>query len=273
MNLENCISIITGGGRGIGKDISKRLAKEGSTVVLAARSVKEIETTLEEIQREGGKGIYVKTDISNPNDVVKLSEEVLDKFSKVDILVNNAGMVKPIGPFDKIDIKEWIENVSVNLFGTFYCMRKILPTMISKNYGKIINMSGGGAFNPRPNFSAYAVSKAAIVRLTEQVAEETKSYNISVNAIAPGMIKTEMTEEIVRSGELAGKELVTAKRVLEEGGSDIKKVTDLATFLASEESNGLTGRIISAQWDDLQYIKNNISQIMKSDKFTMRRIV
>ncbi|MDE2589391.1 MAG: SDR family oxidoreductase, partial [Patescibacteria group bacterium] len=148
-----------------------------------------------------------------------------------------------------------------------------LPYMISRNYGKIINMSGGGAFNPRPNFSAYAVSKAAIVRLTEQVADETKNHNISVNAIAPGMIKTEMMDEVVRSGELAGNELEIAKKIIREGGSDINKVTDLAVFLASKKSDGLTGRTISAQWDDLQYIENNIKDIMKSDKFKMKRIV
>lgn len=123
--------------------------------------------------------------------------------------------------------------------------------MISNNSGKIINMSGGGAFNPRENFSAYAVSKAAIVRLTEQVAEEVKNYNISVNAISPGVIRTEMTNEIFNSGRLAGKELDLAKNILEQGGSDIRKVTDLAVFLASSESDGLSGRTISAQWDDL----------------------
>lgn len=273
MSLEGRISIITGGGRGIGKAISKRFAKEGSMVILASRSEKEIETTLEEIEREDGNGICVKTDISRLNDLIKLSQKVINKYSKIDILVNNAGTVKPIGPFEKTDVKEWTENVKVNLFGSFYCIRTILPTMISQKYGKIINLSGGGAFNPRPNFSAYAVSKSAIIRLTEQVAEETKDYNISVNAIAPGMIKTEMTEEVIRSDVLAGKELNIAKKVMREGGSDINKITDLAVFLASKESDGFTGRTISAQWDDLSYIKKNISEIMKSDKFTMKRIV
>jgi 3-oxoacyl-[acyl-carrier protein] reductase len=273
VSLEGKVSIITGGGQGIGKAISKRFAKEGSIVVLAARSEKMIETTLEEIEIEGGTGTCVKTDISCLNDIVKLTEYAINKFSKIDILVNNAGIVKPIGPFDKIDIEEWTENVKVNLFGTFYCVKTVLPHMISKNYGKIINLSGGGAFNPRPNFSAYAVSKAAIVRLTEQVADETKDYNISVNAIAPGMIKTEMTEEIVRNSVLAGNELDIAKKVIHEGGSDVNKVTDLAVFLASKKSEGLTGRTISAQWDDLQYIKNNIREIMESNKFKMMRIV
>lgn len=273
MSLEGKISIITGGGKGIGKDIAKRFAKEGSIVVLAARSTKEMEVTLEEVEHVGGRGICVKTDISNLDDVKKLFKKILDEFSKIDILVNNAGIVKPIGPFYEIDIKEWVENVSVNLFGTFYCIRTILPFMVSKNFGRIINMSGGGAFNPRENFSAYAVSKAAIVRLTEQVAEEVKNYNISVNAIAPGVMKTGMTNEIFNSGKLAGKELDLAKKILEQGGSDINKVTDLAVFLASEESSGLTGRTISAQWDDLQYVKNNISDIQKSDKFTMKRII
>ena len=274
MTLQEKVSIITGAGSGIGKAMAKRFAKEGSIVVLAARSYSEIKDTLEEIEKEGGRGICVKTDISKIEDVDKLSEQIITKFSKIDILVNNAGIVKPIGPITKTDITEWEENIKVNLFGTFYCIRKILPFMISQNYGKIINMSGGGAFNPRINFSAYAISKAAVVRLTEQVAEETKHYNISVNAIAPGMIKTNMTYEIYQSGqELAGDESRIAKKVIDEGGSDLKKVTDLAVFLASQKSDGLSGKTISAQWDDLEYIQNNISEIQKSDKYTMKRMI
>lgn len=273
MSMKNKVAIITGGGRGIGKAIAKRFAENGSIVVLTARSKNEINDTLKEIEKNGGQGISVQTDISKHSDVTRLVKTVLENYSKIDILVNNAGVVKPIKPIHEVDIEEWEHNLGINLFGAFYCIKTILPYMISKNYGKIINLSGGGAFNSMPNFSAYSASKAAIVRLTETVAAEVKEYNISVNAISPGAIKTKIISDIIESGEIAGMEQPKAKDVIEKGGADIEKVTALALFLASDESNGLSGKTISAQWDDLGYIRNNISTIQKSDKYTMKRII
>lgn len=271
MLLKDKISIVTGGGRGIGKAISKKFAEEGSFVVLAARSSSEMDETLVEIEKNGGHGISIKTDISKINDVTRLVDKVVKEYSKIDILVNNAGVIKPIGPIHMVNTQEWEDHIKTNLFGIFYCLKAVLPHMISKNYGKIINMSGGGAFNAMPNFSAYGASKAAIVRITEIVAAEVKDYNISVNAIAPGAIKTKITNDILESGDMAGIEHERAKDVIEKGGSSLDKVTQLASFLASSESDGLNGKTISAKWDDLSFIKKNISIIQKSDKYTMKR--
>lgn len=270
--MKDKISIITGSGRGIGKEIAKSFASQGATVVLTSRSKTEIDSTLKEIQKNGGKGVSIPTDICKYSDVENLISKVIEKYSKIDILVNNAGIIEPIGPINKITIKDWEENIRINLLGTFYCIKTTLPHMIKNHYGKIINISGGGAFNPRPNFSAYAVSKAGVIRLTEQVAEEMKNNNISVNAISPGMIKTKMTNEIFKSGDMAGNELSDAKNVINNGGQSLENVTKLALFLASEESNGLTGKTISAQWDNLEDIKKNISSIQNSEKYTMKRI-
>lgn len=271
MLLKGKISIVTGGGRGIGKAISTKFAKEGAFVVLAARSSAEMDETLKEIKRNGGDGISIKTDISKINDVTKLIDSVVKEYSKIDVLVNNAGTIKPIGSIHLVQTQEWEDHIKTNLFGTFYCIKNVLPHMMSKNYGKIINMSGGGAFNAMPNFSAYGASKAAIVRITEIVAAEVKDYNISVNAIAPGAIKTKITHDILESGDMAGIESERAKEVIEKGGSSLDKVTQLASFLASDESNGLSGKTISAKWDDLDFIKKNISTIQMSDKYTMKR--
>lgn len=273
MKLADKVSIVTGAGRGIGKAIAKKFAREGSTVILAARSGKEIDETLSEIINSGGNGIAVSTDISLENEVKNLVKKTLDKFSKVDILVNNAAVITPIGPVQQIDAKDWEKTIRVNLFGTFYCIKEVIPHMISQKGGKIINLSGGGAFKPFPNFSAYSVSKAGIVRLTETVAEELKEYNIQVNAIAPGAIRTKIVSDVLENREAAGKEYERAKKVFESGGADISKVEKLATFLASSESDGLTGRTLSAQWDDLGYIRRSISEIQSSDKFTMKRMV
>lgn len=273
MSMRNKVSIITGGGRGIGKEIAKKFAEKGAIVVLAARSKNEIDDTLEDIKKNGGQGISVQTDVSKLDDVTRLVTKVLENYSKIDVLVNNAGVIKPIKPIHEVDVEEWGNNLRINLFGTFYCIRTVLPHMISKNYGKIINLSGGGAFKSMSNFSAYGASKAAIVRLTETVAAEVKKYNISVNAISPGAIKTKINYDVIESGDMAGIELARAKEVIEKGGNDIEKVTNLMLFLASDESNGLSGKTISAQWDDLDYVRTNITTIQKSDKFTMKRMI
>lgn len=273
MRISGKVSIITGAGRGIGKAIAQKFADEGSIVILVARSKKEISETLDEIIKSGGNGMAIPTDISVENDVKKLVKTTVNKFSRIDVLVNNAAIMTPIGPVQKINSKEWENTLKTNLFGTFYCIKETIPYMISQQSGKIINMSGGGAFNPFPNFSAYSTSKAAIVRLTETVAEELKEYNIQVNAISPGAIKTKMTLDVIQNSQLAGNEYERAQKVLETGGADLSKVEELVMFLASNESSSLTGKTISAQWDDLEYIRKNIGEIQNSDKYTMKRIV
>lgn len=272
MDLKDKVSIITGSGRGIGKALAKKFAENSSIVVLVSRTNDEIVQTLKEIEDSHGQCISIQADVSKIDQIRSLVAQVLKKFSKIDILVNNAGIIKPIKPIHQVLPEEWVENIRINLFGTFYCIREVLPSMLSQNYGKIINLSGGGAFDPRPSFSAYSASKAAIVRLTETVAAEVKDSKISVNAIAPGAIKTKITYDTFESND-AGIEQIRAKDVIEKGGSDLEKVCNLALFLASDSSNGLTGKTLSAQWDDLEYIKNNISAIQNSDKYTMKRII
>ncbi|CUS88305.1 3-oxoacyl-[acyl-carrier protein] reductase [Candidatus Kryptonium thompsonii] len=250
MNLKNKSAIVTGGSRGIGRGIALRLAREGVKVAIVARTSEEVFATVEMIKKNGGEAIGLIGDVSNWNDVQKIVEETVRKFSTVDILINNAGIQKPIGLFQNVDIKEWIRNFEVNLFGAAMFCKAVLPLMIEKRNGKIINLSGGGATYPRPYFSAYSVSKTAIVRFTEILAEEVKDYNIHVNAIAPCAINTRMLEEVLEAGELAGKkELEEAITRAVKGGSPLEIVVELALFLASEESDGITGKLISAPWD------------------------
>jgi len=273
MKLNNKVSLITGAGRGIGKLISKKLASEGSDVILVSRTPHEIESVLSEIKNNNGNGITFSCDISNFSEVQKMTEKILDHFPKIDILVNNAGKIDPIGPLIDQDPILWKSCIENNLFGTFNVIRSILPSMIEKNYGKIVNMSGGGAFSPFPNFSSYAVSKSAIIRLTETLAMELSNFNITVNAISPGMIKTKITENILNAGPNAGIEFDKAKKTMVSGGSNIEKIFDTLLFLTTNESSNLSGKTIASQWDDLNYIKNNVESIQNSDKFTMRRII
>lgn len=274
MNLNHKVAIITGGARGIGKAIATLFAQEGARVVIVSRTATEINDTVDDIRNKGGEAIGIVGDISRWNDVQEVIDKSISAFSTIDILVNNAGVQKPIGTFKDINMDEWIRNFQINFFATALCCKAVLPVMIKKKSGRIINLSGGGSTSPRVNFSAYGVAKTAIVRFTETLAEEVKDYNIQINAIAPGAVNTKMLIEVLDAGEAAGqKELEEANIRAEKGGTPPELAAELALFLASDKSNGLTGRLISAVWDDWKnFNKNTIDQIMKSDKYTLRRV-
>lgn len=272
--LTGKVAIVTGGGRGIGRAISLAFAREGADVAIASRTINEIEETAKEIQRLGRRALAVRTDITNQESVEQLMGQVIEEFSGIDILVNNAGIQGPIGPLWENDTDKWIETVQTNIIGTFLCIRALLPIMIEKRQGKIINLSGGGAASPRPYFTAYAASKAAIIRLTETLAHEVQGFNIQVNAIAPGAVNTGMLGEVLEAGNKAGQDELSAaqKRVI-DGGVPPERPAALAVFLASHLSGGLTGRLISSIHDDWERIGSNIHSIMSSDIYTLRRVM
>jgi len=273
MKLEGKTAIITGAGRGIGKAIALAFAREGADVVVVSRTLPQIAETAAQIKGLGRCALAIRGDIAEKEDVDNAVTLAIKEFGKVDILVNNAGIQGPIGPMVENNIDHWMKALHINLVGTYLCTRAVLPIMIEHHQGKIVNLSGGGATSPRPYFSAYAASKAAVVRLTETVAEEVKEFNIQVNAIAPGAVNTKMLEEVLAAGKAAGeKASAEAKRQLETGGTSPERVAALAVFLASDESDGLTGRLISAVWDDWEGMRDCIPEIMSSALYTLRRI-
>ena len=274
MKLAGKAAIITGAGRGIGRAIALAFAREGADVLVASRTLAEVVETAEEVRALGGRAAALKVDVCNRDEVEAMVAQGLEELGKVDILVNNAGTYGAIGPLVDNDPQEWTQTVRVNLFGAFFCARAVLPLLIQQRHGKIINLSGGGAASPLPNFSAYAASKAAIVRLTETLAEEVRPFNIQVNAIAPGAVNTGLTDAVLAAGAAAGeKMLAQARRQKDAGGVPPDRAAALAVFLASEESGGLSGRLISAVWDDWENMNGRIDQIMASDLYTLRRVV
>lgn len=272
MNLSGKNVLITGAGRGIGRAIALRCASEGARVVLLARTGSELTETSDQISSIGGESHPFVCDISSVESVKDAVSFAREKCGRVDVLVNNAGIQPPIGPFAAADIREWERNVEVNLFGAVHVTSAVLPEMISRKKGKIINLSGGGSTSPRPNFSAYAVSKTAIVRLTETLAIELAEFQIDVNAISPGAVNTKMLEEVLTAGALAGKEVNDAEKRKESGGDAPDLAADLVCFLASDESDGITGKLISALWDPWR--EETFRARLKSDKdfATLRRI-
>lgn len=273
MKLRDKVAIVTGGGRGIGRAIALAFAQEGANIVVLSRTTPELGETADQIQALGRQALAVVGDVSSRDDVDNLVGLSLHKFGTVDILVNNAGIQGPIGPMTENDVEHWIQTININLIGLFLCARAVLPIMIKRRHGKIINLSGGGSTSPRPYFTAYSASKAAVVRLTETLAEEVKGFNIQVNAIAPGAVNTRLLEEVLAAGEAAGeKAFAEAWQQRETGGIPPEQAASLAVFLASDESNGLTGRLISAVWDNWHELPKLIPEIMASEYYTMRRI-
>lgn len=275
MQLKDKVSIIAGGARGIGKAIAIAFAREGSHLVLTSRTMSELEASQREIESLSVARVAIfRADVSQPKQVKDLVDFTLENFTTIDILVNCAGIYGPIGLATDIDSEKWLEAIHINLGGTFLCIKGVLPTMMKSRKGKIINLSGGGATSPFPRFSAYAASKAAVVGLTGTLAEEVREYNIDINAIAPGAVNTSLLDQVLEAGEAAGKVfLAKAMKQKQEGGTPPEKAAELALFLASPKSDGLTGRLISAVWDDWREIPKHLDEIMSSDIYTMRRII
>ena len=273
MKLNNSVAIITGGGRGIGRAIACLFASEGAKVVIVSRTENEVKKAVDEIRGNGGIALGLPGDVSNILSVEQVVDETTRNFSTIDILVNDAAVQCPIGPFVNTDMKEWIRNFEINFFGTAMLCKAVLPVMMEKRKGKIINLSGGGSTLPRPFFCAYGVSKTAVVRFTETLADEVRDFNIQVNAIAPGAVNTRMLEEVISAGNLAGDaEMKAARRRKEEGGVSPEVPAGLALFLASKASDGITGKLISASWDS--WGESDFVERLRgdSDFATLRRI-
>ena len=272
MMLSGKTVLITGAGRGIGRAIALECASQGGNIILLARTHSELANTAAEISRAGGNSLIFVCDISSASKVNKAVSSAKRELGEIDVLVNNAGIQPPIGPFSETDIREWKRNIEINLFGTANVISTVLPGMIARQKGKIINLSGGGSTSPRPNFSAYAISKTALVRFTEILAVELFESHIDVNAISPGAVNTKMLDEVLLAGARAGKEATDAERRRDKGGDDPELAATLVCYLASDESDGITGKLISARWDPWREL--SFREKLRSDKdfATLRRI-
>jgi NAD(P)-dependent dehydrogenase (short-subunit alcohol dehydrogenase family) len=275
MKLSGKVAVITGGSRGIGKAVAVGLAAEGARIVIAARNPAEVAQAQKEVQAVCAEAFGVVTDVAEAGQVNRLVSDTMTRFGQIDLLVNAAGVQGPIGPLWETDPEQWRAAFNTNLFGTMLCCRAVVPHMIAAGGGKIINFSGGGATGPRANFAAYAASKVAVVRITETLAEETRPFKIAVNAIAPGVVNTRLLDTIVLAGPAAGEEhqQIEALRKDPTGFVAVELPARLAVFLASQESKGLTGKLISAVYDNWQaWNQTQIRELSALPWLTLRRI-
>lgn len=276
--LTNKVAIITGANQGLGLEIAKKYAAAGANLMLCARDDILLDGALKEVKKYITNDQIVlvqQMDVSKEKEVSEVVELTLKQLGSCHILVNNAGIYGPKGNVENIDWIEWIKAIEINLYGSVFMCRKLIPHFKKQGYGKVIQLSGGGATNPLPKISAYAVSKAAIVRFAETLAEEVRGYGIDVNALAPGALNTRMLEEVLMAGPgLVGKDFYERSlRQKELGGASIDRAAELALFLASSRSDGITGKLISAAWDNWGEWPNHISELNNTDAFTLRRIV
>ncbi len=274
--LKNKTAIVTGGSRGIGRAIAERFAKEGCSLMLVSRTKSELEITAESIIKQYQVDARIfQADIGNENEVAAMVQNTVDTFGKIDILVNNAAIIGPMGEISTINGDGFFKALKNNIGGTVFCTKSVIPHMRSQKQGIIINLSGGGGLYPLPYYDAYSASKAAIVRLSENFAIELSEYNISVTAISPGAVNTKMFDEQLKADkESIGESNWNALQDrLNSGGDSIEKAPELALFIASKTRKELSGRVISAIWDDWEHISKNKDKIIGTDVFQMRRIV
>jgi NAD(P)-dependent dehydrogenase (short-subunit alcohol dehydrogenase family) len=261
--------LITGGGRGIGKRLAIGFARAGARIGLLARSKAELDLTHLEIEHNGGNALRLRADVCDLEQVAAAADRMRVHFGPIHVLICAAGAQGPIGSFADTPVKVWNEAIFTNLIGVSNCCRVVLPQMTERRSGKIIVLSGRGAANARPNFSAYAASKAAVVRLAETIAEEVRDHNVQINSMGPGAAYTNMTDEILRAGDRAGwQEAEEARGVRMTGGISADLQIQLALFLASEQSNHISGRLIHVN-DDWKKLKNHN---IDSDIYTLRRL-
>lgn len=270
-------AVITGANQGLGLAIAEEFVREGASLLFCARDEKklaEAKALLDSMCQAGQEVIALAADVSSVEDIEELASVAVGHFHHVEILVNNAGVYGPLGPIEEIDWEEWVRAVQINLFGSVLMARALLPHFKSNRYGKIIQLSGGGATSPLPRISAYAASKAAVVRFAETLAEEVKGMGIDVNAIAPGALNTRLLDQVLDAGPASVGEDFYARSLKQrdEGGASLDTAARLAAFLASSESDGVTGKLVSAVWDPWQDFPEHLKDLSGSDIYTLRRI-
>jgi len=278
MKLKDRNALITGASQGLGKAIAEQFIREGANVLICAREKKALFATRDELEKLAARGQQVLAtpcDVSSEGEVAAMTELALKEFRFVHVLVNNAGIYGPMGPTESVSWKEWPRSIEINLYGVLLPTRALIPHFKKAGAGKVIILSGGGATNPLPNISSYAAAKAAVVRVMETLAEELKPFRVDVNAVAPGALNTRFLDEVLAGGKETVGEAFYAKALKqkESGGVPLEKGARLCVYLASSQSDGITGKLISAQWDPWNKLHEHKEELAQSDIYALRRIV
>jgi 3-oxoacyl-[acyl-carrier protein] reductase len=268
--------LVTGASRGLGRAIAKRFWEEGASLVLAVRNPGAVASLVAELGRaDGQSSLAVPLDLQDLDSASSLIDRAVAMGAgKIDVLVNNAAVQGPIGKTWETPAQAWNDTIVADLVAPTLICRAAVPLMGRQGGGAIINLSGGGATGPRANFSAYATAKAGLVRFSETLAEEAKPLGVAVNCVAPGPMGTDMLASVQQAGvDAAGeREIAAARKALAGGNETLMAAVDLIVFLASNAGAGVTGKLISALWDNWRDFPDHVAELASSDVYTLRRI-
>ena len=263
------VAVVTGGGRGLGREVACRLAAEGVNVAVAARSADELDETVRLIKDSGGQATAFALDVSSSGAVEQLIDAVERDAGPVELLVNNAAVVAPLGPVWEVAPEDWWRLMEINLFGTFLCSRAVLAGMTRRGRGRIVNVASGAGIESPPLLSAYVASKAAVIRLSEELATETERNGVAVFAIDPGWMSTAMTAYLADSPQ--GLRWTPSARSLfgTEAHVPPSRAADLVVTLATGQADGLSGCYLTV-WDDLDDLLCRTEEIRRGDLHRVR---
>ena len=250
MKLTDQTAIVTGGGRGIGKAIALALARAGANVLVCGRHQETLQQTAREIDQLGRRSLAIVTDVSQDNEVEAMVQSALHEFGRLNILVNNAGIVGPTAPITAVTRADWDQTLAVNLTSAFLCARAVLPAMIERGSGKIINISSVAGRMAYALRAPYAVSKWGMIGLTKTLAQEAGPHGIQVNAVLPGPTAGDRMQTVIsrRAHELGQSAAEVEKDYVE--ATALKRMVDpehvaaMVVFLAASDGDSITGQAI-----------------------------
>ncbi len=267
------VALITGGSRGLGLAFAQALAQAGATVALIARAEHQLREAAQTIEQAGGRALFFAADVTDRPAVERVVAEVERQLGKIDLLVNNAGVLRALGPLAEVDPDDWWREIEINLRGTYLCARAVLPGMITQRRGRIINLVSAAGLQSLPTTSAYCVSKAAAIRLTESLALENGDQGICAFAMHPGTVRTPMTGYAAESEEVKQRAPFVQQwfqQLFADGGdTPIEHSVKLILALASGKADALSGRFIDVD-DDLDQWLQHIERIQHDDLYTLR---
>jgi NAD(P)-dependent dehydrogenase (short-subunit alcohol dehydrogenase family) len=263
-NLSGQVAIVTGGGRGIGRAIAKAIAAAGGRVCVVARSDLQVAEVVSEIKGTGGVAIGAATDVTDWAAVQHMVETTEERLGPPTLLVNNAGSADGLGRIDSVDPQSWWRDIEVSLKGSFLCCRQVVPGMVARHAGRVINISSDVGIHPSPDTSSYACSRAALLRLTDSLAAETTGNGVSVFAISPGLVRTALTDHVLSTGP--GQ--LWFSRIKSPNWVEPERGAQMVVLLASGKADVLSGRYLRIS-DNIGDLVARVEEIRQTDLYTL----
>jgi NAD(P)-dependent dehydrogenase (short-subunit alcohol dehydrogenase family) len=270
--LAGSVALVTGAGRGIGRAVAESFAAAGAAVALVARTADELAETVDRIEAAGGRAVATVADVTQPAGLTAAVADLRRRLGPIDLLVNNAGVLGPVGPLWELDLDEWWRTMEVNVRGIVLCSQLVLPDMVAAGRGRIINITSQAGAHRWPLASGYSVSKAAVIKLTENLALETSRHGVGVFSVHPGLLPIGMTETVAAAEPRTRYEAhITAwalNELAEGRGADPGRAIELILRLAAGDGDSLSGRHLSVH-DDLDAVLARLAEVRACDLYVM----